>query len=618
MQEAQPKPPQLGGASPLAATLAALPWEKVTLWAGILLAAYLLRHFVFIVLMTFLLCTAMRSVIGRIVARLSPHRERAWLERGLAVAGFAVLLGGFTVVATYLGPRLFRQANELVGRLSKLNPELEFQSVLSQTVGAYLFRLEYGGPGNPEYDAALGKFEKGGLLWTDDYRSFPRLQASLRGGFETTYEAEAAGRLRSEMLNHPPADELFDQWYLHELSAGAPAAALDAGPSRAAPQEAALPSASETATTAAAALSERQAALEEIKSDPEMLADWKQKWRAHLLAEQLAKLRRTPAYEKAFSDYYHSKHDENPYGIPYDYKTFIQLERAYPNGEKAFAAALEGQLTGDADDRRAHVRAAFERHERNLLADKWWTESSSALFLREHAASGLGGLSGSFASSMRDAVAFALGVPLQLLIALFLSFFITFDFPSLRKGVASLQKSRIKPFYDEIAPELVSFARLIGLAFYAQSLVAVVNSILTYLAMVVIGIDHPLVLSVIVFVCSFIPVFGVILSGIPIVIVAIVQPGGSIIIALYMVAVILAIHFIESNVLNPRIVGHVLHLHPVLVLVVLLVAEHFFGVWGLLLGMPVAVYVISHVILGEPIPGVDTPPEKIPKGSAAI
>jgi predicted PurR-regulated permease PerM len=115
------------------------------------------------------------------------------------------------------------------------------------------------------------------------------------------------------------------------------------------------------------------------------------------------------------------------------------------------------------------------------------------------------------------------------------------------------------------------------------------------------------VLSVIVFVCSFIPVFGVILSGIPIVIVAIVQPGGSIIIALEMVAVILAIHFLESNVFNPRIVGHVLHLHPVLVLVVLLVAEHFFGVWGLLLGMPVAVFVISHVILGEPIPGVDAP-----------
>jgi len=613
MHEAQPKLPQ--PASPLAASLAALPWEKVTLWAVILLTAYLLRHFVFIMLMTFLLCFVMRSVIGRIIAVVSPRRERPWLERSLAVAGFALLLGGFTAAATYLGPRLFHQGNELVGRLSKLNPELEFQSVLGQTVGAYLFRLEYGGPDSPEYDAELGKFEKQGLLWTDDYRSFPRLQASLRGGFETTHEADAVGKLRSDLLNHPPADESFDQWYLHELATGV-LVAPDAEPSSAKSQESPTASTTQTATQAVAALSLRQAALEEIKSNPEMLAEWKQKWLAHLLAEQLVNLRRTPEYEKKFGDYYRHKRDEIPDRIPYDYETFVQLEKAYPAGEKAFAAALDGKLAGEDEERRSQVRAAFERHEKNLLADRWWTESSSALFLRQHATSGLGGLSGSFASNMRGAVTFALGVPLQLFIALLLSFFITFDFPSLRKGVASLQQTRIKPFYDEIAPELVSFARLMGLAFYAQALVAVVNSLLTYLAMVVIGIDHPLVLSVIVFVCSFIPVFGVILSGIPIVIVAIVQPGGSIVIALYMVAVILAIHFLESNVLNPRIVGHVLHLHPVLVLVVLLVAEHFFGVWGLLLGMPVAVYVISHVILGEPIPGVDCPVEKMPKRGA--
>src|SRR5262245_1868981 len=115
-QRDPPKPPS--GVSALAATFAALPWEKVTLWAVILLAAYLLRHFVFIVLMTFLMCYVMRAVISRIVALVSPQRERPWLERGLAVAGFALLLGGLTAAATYLGPRLFQQANELVGRLS--------------------------------------------------------------------------------------------------------------------------------------------------------------------------------------------------------------------------------------------------------------------------------------------------------------------------------------------------------------------------------------------------------------------------------------------------------------------------------------------------------------------
>jgi predicted PurR-regulated permease PerM len=51
-----------------------------------------------------------------------------------------------------------------------------------------------------------------------------------------------------------------------------------------------------------------------------------------------------------------------------------------------------------------------------------------------------------------------------------------------------------------------------------------------------------------------------------------------------------------------------LHLHPVLVLTILAVCEHFFGVWGLLLGVPVVVYVIRFVILQEGIPGfIDMP-----------
>ena len=40
---------------------------------------------------------------------------------------------------------------------------------------------------------------------------------------------------------------------------------------------------------------------------------------------------------------------------------------------------------------------------------------------------------------------------------------------------------------------------------------------------------------------------------------------------------------------------------------ILLVAEHFFGMWGLILGVPVAIYLIRVVILNDTIPGVDEP-----------
>jgi predicted PurR-regulated permease PerM len=59
------------------------------------------------------------------------------------------------------------------------------------------------------------------------------------------------------------------------------------------------------------------------------------------------------------------------------------------------------------------------------------------------------------------------------------------------------------------------------------------------------------------------------------------QPG-SVQLALVVLMVTL-IHFIEAYGLNPAIYSAHLKLHPLLVLTVLVVAEHSLGVWGLLL-----------------------------------
>jgi predicted PurR-regulated permease PerM len=205
---------------------------------------------------------------------------------------------------------------------------------------------------------------------------------------------------------------------------------------------------------------------------------------------------------------------------------------------------------------------------------------------------------------IRDAIGYLLTLPVQLALSLLLSFFITFDMPKIRAGIKKLKKSRMSDFYREIAPGLFNFGRLIGRAFQAQGLIAFFNTVLTFLAIKFIGIQNEIFLSSIVFVCSFIPVLGVVLSSVPIAIMAIVQPNGTVWMALQVIGAILVIHFIETSILNPKILGDMLHLHPVLVLAVLAIGEHFAGVWGLLLGVPVAVYIIRCVILDEDIPGL--------------
>ena len=138
-------------------------------------------------------------------------------------------------------------------------------------------------------------------------------------------------------------------------------------------------------------------------------------------------------------------------------------------------------------------------------------------------------------------------------------------------------------------------------------MIALINASLMLAALWLIGVENKFVLALVMFVSCFIPVVGVILSGIPICAVAILQPDGSLWMVLQVMLAIGFIHLLEGMILSPRIIGKIGHLHPVLVIVILLVAEKFFGMWGLVLGVPVAIYIIRVVILDSPIPGIYEP-----------
>ena len=73
---------------------------------------------------------------------------------------------------------------------------------------------------------------------------------------------------------------------------------------------------------------------------------------------------------------------------------------------------------------------------------------------------------------------------------------------------------------------------------------------------------------------------------------------GGIPMALWVVVIVIIIHVIEAYGVNPLIYGKHLKLHPIAIIVILLIGEHIFGLWGLLLGVPVSAFVIKYVIEG--------------------
>jgi len=172
-----------------------------------------------------------------------------------------------------------------------------------------------------------------------------------------------------------------------------------------------------------------------------------------------------------------------------------------------------------------------------------------------------------------------------------LSFILVKDWRLIVETMKELETSRIRTFYLAAMPHLVAFAYVLGKTLRAQAVIASCNTLLTAAGLWFFGVPNIALLSTIVFFCGFIPILGTFLSSIPILLFGI-QAGG-LPLAFKLIVLIFAVHSVEAYVLNPRITANILHVHPLLVLVLLLLGERFFGIWGMVVGVPIGYYIIS-------------------------
>jgi predicted PurR-regulated permease PerM len=182
-------------------------------------------------------------------------------------------------------------------------------------------------------------------------------------------------------------------------------------------------------------------------------------------------------------------------------------------------------------------------------------------------------------------------------LALVLSLMLSLEQPRWRGIFAGLEETRAGPFYLEIKPSVLAFVHILGKAFAAQALLAVVNTVLIALGLAILGVPNTFVLCGIVFVCSFIPVLGVIISIVPIALSALKGGGG--LLVLYTLLWIAGVQILKAYFIVPRLVGGFLRVHPLVALPILLAAENLFGLWGLILGVPVSYYLYHHWVLGD-------------------
>ena len=182
------------------------------------------------------------------------------------------------------------------------------------------------------------------------------------------------------------------------------------------------------------------------------------------------------------------------------------------------------------------------------------------------------------------------------LLSVLFSFLIVLDLPKLQHSVKRLAHTKVGFIYTEVAENISTFAQVLGRALEAQLFIAVTNTILTSLGMWALGLTGNIpVLAAIVFLCSFIPVAGVFISSTPICLLALQSEGGFLLM-IWAIVMILIVHAVETYILNPKIYGHHMRMNPVLVLIVLTICGKLFGIWGLVLGIPITNYLFRHAI----------------------
>lgn len=187
------------------------------------------------------------------------------------------------------------------------------------------------------------------------------------------------------------------------------------------------------------------------------------------------------------------------------------------------------------------------------------------------------------------------GIGSAFLLSLLFSFLIVLDLPALTRSLVELEHTRLRFLYLEVAHSVYTFGSVLGKALEAQFFIACANTFLTAIGLYFLHLtDNLAFLSLIVFLCSFIPVAGVFISSIPIGLLAL-QAGGLWLMFLSIIMVVI-VHMIEAYVVNPRIYGHHLRMNPVLVLIILTMGGKLFHVWGLLLGLPLCNYIFGHAI----------------------
>jgi putative heme transporter len=194
---------------------------------------------------------------------------------------------------------------------------------------------------------------------------------------------------------------------------------------------------------------------------------------------------------------------------------------------------------------------------------------------------------GDIVSVSRRFVSGTLATVFMMFFILMVAAFFSIDVRTIRGYVRTL----VPP---ELAPDAALLAaridRSLAGVVRGQVTICLVNGALTLAGLLLFGVNFAFLLTTVATMLSLIPIFGAIISSVPIVAIALAQSWQQ---AAAMLLWIIGIHALEAYFLNPKIMGTAAKIHPIIVAFSLIAGERTFGLLGALFAVPIAAIVVA-------------------------
>ena len=192
----------------------------------------------------------------------------------------------------------------------------------------------------------------------------------------------------------------------------------------------------------------------------------------------------------------------------------------------------------------------------------------------------LGGAALNILNATISRVTSTISIVLGLIVVPFLLFYMLKDKEGLSDGMYSTLPAGVARHTRNV---LGLTHGVIGSYVRAQLISASIVGGGVFLGLLLLDVDFAITLGLIAGVLGLIPIIGAIIGAIPGILVVLATDPSKLI---WVVLVYLVVQFIESNIISPRIQGRALRLHPIVIMTTLVVASDIFGLWGVLIGVP--------------------------------